>query len=318
MQWVKKGHRKGANTNKVSATLSIDENNYFDTDPITAISRFTTNSKRTINNNVIINYSKLSIDTNSAISSQVYYINNLNYVLITSVSDNEVLAYDNSSSYWINQSASEAGIATEVYVQENFGPKFLTETSEKTADYTLEIVDTNKVIDMNKSGAQLAWEYFFPDCPEPMNIACIGDRDLWKFNIPITKAFSAGAYTYVKSYKDLDSFSADDLARKGDAILEYQSQLIDSLLSNSYISVEDHGGILYLVAKCNTPVLQSEVGNELLNRFPTADFAWVYREDGEKVYVSLRSKDGKQDVSQIAKLYGGGGHRNASGLTLKK
>lgn len=58
---------------------SIDENNDFDTDPITAISRFTTNSKRTVNNNAILNYSKLSIDSNSAISSQAYYINNLNY-----------------------------------------------------------------------------------------------------------------------------------------------------------------------------------------------------------------------------------------------
>ena len=218
--------------------------------------------------------------------------------------------------------------AKEIYILDFSFPKDilykLAETSKvvvldhhKTAQADLEGVEF-AIFDMNKSGAQLAWEYFFPDCPEPMNIACIGDRDLWKFNIPITKTFSAGAYTYVKSYKDLDSFSADDLARKGDAILEYQSQLIESLLSNSYISVEDHGGVKYLVAKCNTPVLQSEVGNELLNRFPTADFAWVYREDGEKVYVSLRSKDGKQDVSQIAKLYGGGGHRNASGLTLKK
>lgn len=61
------------------STQSIDENNSLDTDPITAISRFTVNSNRTVSNNVIANYSKLSKDTNSAISTQVYYINNLNY-----------------------------------------------------------------------------------------------------------------------------------------------------------------------------------------------------------------------------------------------
>lgn len=76
-------------------------------------------------------------------------IDDLNDVTITSVSDNEVLAYDNSSSSWINQSASDAGLATEVYVQNNFGPKFLTETSEQTSSYTLALGDINKVVLMS-------------------------------------------------------------------------------------------------------------------------------------------------------------------------
>ncbi len=37
-------------------------------------------------------------------------INGLNDVVITSVTDNEVLAYDSSSAKWINQTAQEAGI----------------------------------------------------------------------------------------------------------------------------------------------------------------------------------------------------------------
>ena len=36
----------------------------------------------------------------------------LTNVTITSVADNEVLAYDNGTSEWINQTASEAGLAT--------------------------------------------------------------------------------------------------------------------------------------------------------------------------------------------------------------
>tara|TARA_S200000501_G_scaffold56197_3_gene46444 strand:+ start:3480 stop:4382 length:903 start_codon:yes stop_codon:yes gene_type:complete len=39
-------------------------------------------------------------------------VNNITDVNITSVADNEVLAYDNSSSKWINQTAAEAGLAT--------------------------------------------------------------------------------------------------------------------------------------------------------------------------------------------------------------
>lgn len=46
--------------------------------------------------------------------------------------------------------------ATKQYVdavQEASGPKFLAETAEKTADYTLVLDDVNKVVSMNKSGA---------------------------------------------------------------------------------------------------------------------------------------------------------------------
>ena len=39
-------------------------------------------------------------------------VNNITDVTITSVADNELLAYDNTSSKWINQTAAEAGLAT--------------------------------------------------------------------------------------------------------------------------------------------------------------------------------------------------------------
>ena len=39
-------------------------------------------------------------------------INGVSDITITSVADNEVLAYDNSSSTWVNQTAAEAGLAT--------------------------------------------------------------------------------------------------------------------------------------------------------------------------------------------------------------
>ena len=70
-------------------------------------------------------------------------------VNLTSPADNELLAYDNASGTWINQTSAELGVATEVYAQENFGPKFLTETSEQTSSYTLALGDINKVVLMS-------------------------------------------------------------------------------------------------------------------------------------------------------------------------
>lgn len=185
----------------------------------------------------------------------------------------------------------------------------------KTAQADLEGVEF-AIFDMNKSGAELAWEYFHPKTSVPMSISYIGDRDLWKFNFPETKNFSAAAFTYVKTFKDLDK--CDQFLTKGKAILDYQSQTVELLLHNSYLSEEIHGEHSYKVAKCNTAILQSEVGNSLLVKYPEADFAYVYREDKNNIYISLRSENSKTDVSAIAKLYKGGGHRNASGFTINK
>jgi phosphoesterase RecJ-like protein len=44
--------------------------------------------------------------------------------------------------------------------------------------------------------------------------------------------------------------------------------------------------------------------------------ALLFSIDGGQVHVSLRSKQGKADVGQIALQFGGGGHREAAGCTL--
>jgi phosphoesterase RecJ-like protein len=57
---------------------------------------------------------------------------------------------------------------------------------------------------------------------------------------------------------------------------------------------------------------------ELLNNMPQARFALLLRQDGEVVKGSLRSEPHKKvDVSKIARSFGGGGHKLASGFKLK-
>lgn len=57
---------------------------------------------------------------------------------------------------------------------------------------------------------------------------------------------------------------------------------------------------------------------ELLNNIPQAKFALLLRQDGDIVKGSLRSEPHKGvDVSKIAKLFGGGGHKLASGFKIK-
>lgn len=57
---------------------------------------------------------------------------------------------------------------------------------------------------------------------------------------------------------------------------------------------------------------------ELLNHIPQAKFALLLRQDGDAVKGSLRSEQHKDvDVSKIAKIFGGGGHKLASGFKVK-
>ena len=67
-----------------------------------------------------------------------------------------------------------------------------------------------------------------------------------------------------------------------------------------------------LAANC-PPHLQSDVGHELANQSGTFGLLWTLDKDNV-CQCSLRS-NGDYDVSAIAKVFGGGGHRNAAGFT---
>ena len=78
---------------------------------------------------------------------------------------------------------------------------------------------------------------------------------------------------------------------------------------------EEYGdtcGVNGLAADC-PPHLQSDVGHELANQSGTFGLLWYVDKDN-RCKCSLRS-NGDYDVSAIAKVFGGGGHRNAAGFT---
>jgi len=67
----------------------------------------------------------------------------------------------------------------------------------------------------------------------------------------------------------------------------------------------------------NLPLAAFEGFVETLNTYPEARFALFLRQDGDSIKGSLRSDPYKNtDVAQIAKLFGGGGHKMAAGFSL--
>jgi len=55
---------------------------------------------------------------------------------------------------------------------------------------------------------------------------------------------------------------------------------------------------------------------DYLNMVPGVDFAFLIKEESGNVKGSLRTKRDDLDLSEIAKLYGGGGHPKASGFVI--
>ncbi len=187
--------------------------------------------------------------------------------------------------------------------------------------------EDEKIFDMTKSGAMLMWEYFFSNTPEnrPIFVDYIQDRDLWRNSLHHNEVFAAWIRSLKPNPDKYLHYFNDDVFLKtiitiGANLIEYNQYLIESALEQCMVEKMIIDKKEYTVAHVNSTILQSEIGAALMLKYPEADFSYVnYYNDSENLYVySLRSQDNKQDVSVIAKYYGGGGHRNASGIQSTK
>jgi oligoribonuclease NrnB/cAMP/cGMP phosphodiesterase (DHH superfamily) len=168
------------------------------------------------------------------------------------------------------------------------------------------------VFDMDRSGAQMAWDHFHPGRARPALIEHIADRDLWRFALPDTKAFCAGLSLQPRSFASWRTV-ADDPAKMlatGNIVLDVLQQQIDSALRKELRTVTlcGHQGLAANVIG-NT----SEVGHAIAQRSGTFSLTFFIKGDG--VICSLRSLP-PFDVSVIASHYGGGGHAQAAGFRI--
>ena len=201
---------------------------------------------------------------------------------------------------------------------------------EKGMRFTDNLSVHDIILDDNKSGAYLAWEFFHPGTDVPMFIKHIDDYDRWQFKLNGTKAFQKALWSYapwsfqkwLEIIGDPEYDEAFFLYNEGEAILRAHEQnvqsvvnsaarkcLIQTRLDGMTLLADFHG----LAANC-PPHLQSDVGHELATRSSTFGLLWSI-DKNNVCKCSLRS-NGDYDVSAIAKSFGGGGHRNAAGFTI--
>lgn len=176
--------------------------------------------------------------------------------------------------------------------------------------------------DAKKSGAWLAWEFFHPGTKIPALIEYVADRDLWLFEKPLTKI--VGAYLWVedRSFENWDRIAkllespegTESIVAQGSAIIKAEEQTVKMICSQAFKG-EICGHQVMIV---NATSSWSDVGHELVNKYPETAFSATYNDTKEgKRKWSFRSKPGF-DVSAVAKSFGGGGHPCAAGAVLEK
>lgn len=198
------------------------------------------------------------------------------------------------------------------------------------------------IFDMERSGAGITWDVLHGNKTRSRMINYIEDRDLWKFNyIKRTKDFHA----FIASHPyDLDHWinihntirNNDNLYRmlsEGAAIRRKHvkdcNEYINELLQWWHFDPDEpfHRAELcgdvekiqnkayYRVPVLNIPYTHgSEACHLLLEKFPQAPFAGYYVDLNGIRKWGFRSENNRVDASAVAKMRGGGGHRNACGF----
>lgn len=179
----------------------------------------------------------------------------------------------------------------------------------------------------------------------PMLLEHVQDRDLWKFKLEGTRPIQAGMFSYEYTFENWDKMMLGGLEAKmelwkeGAAIERKHFKDIRELIAV--------GVRWMLIGEVYMPVLNcpymwgSDAGhimsNELVDPQATAQTMSVYssKEDwakhnavGVAAYYydtadqrifGMRSADWSTiDVSELATLYGGGGHKHAAGFKVKR
>lgn len=176
------------------------------------------------------------------------------------------------------------------------------------------------LFDNDHSGSVLAWKYFFSNEPTPELLLVIEDGDIWKFEIPDSRALYRYLDMQTFDFETWSKLALDfenkakrkEMAEKGQLIVDFEKLVIERNITDNARLVTFEGYTVYAINAAN---FVSDMGNKLATSKPPFSIMWREKKDGS-IAVSLRGV-GDVDCSKIAVKYGGGGHRYSSAFILK-
>jgi oligoribonuclease NrnB/cAMP/cGMP phosphodiesterase (DHH superfamily) len=190
-------------------------------------------------------------------------------------------------------------------------------TLEKYNSGTFKDIPGTRVV--GKSGALLVWEYIHPDDDPPMYVQLINDYDLWMLKDEDTVHFANGLLLHDttpqakiwRMLKEDDPAFMQHILNLGEVIGAFKEQHYAEYIRRYGYGRKyaDYKCIIINTAKTTTKAFESV-------KFDYDIFV-SYAYNGDRYVVSLYAANHEIDVADIAKRFGGGGHRGASGFTCR-
>ena len=186
------------------------------------------------------------------------------------------------------------------------------------------------IIDITKSGAQLAWEYLYQDAEIPWFIDVIAAHDLWKWDAHpeyehlSDVLYAKGYYSCPKLeelYLQTLDLGTEEVMKKFSSINiddRYVQKAIKSAQKDSFLTrYTAPNGEQYTVRIVNCDrKIRSKIGNYLSK---DCDFVVVWQYDfmTNQWWCSARANAANDvDLSKIAQQHGGGGHVKAASFVI--
>jgi len=169
------------------------------------------------------------------------------------------------------------------------------------------------------AGCELTWRFFYPTVKMPDVVSLLGDYDIWAFKYgDATNKLQTGIRLYNTSpnseewirWLAPDYIPVEELGR-GEISLQYRTNYYAGLVKSWSFFTELEG---YRVIACNAGSVSSQLFDSVVEDY---DIMAPFCFDGKQWTVSLYTKK-DIDVSEIAKKYGGGGHKKAAGFQCKE
>lgn len=174
--------------------------------------------------------------------------------------------------------------------------------------------------DSNFSGCELTWQFFYPSTPVPKIVEMLGRYDVWDFSKwgEDLNRLQAGIRLWEHNPESLNWTewfkSYEDLSKELEAgyfALKYRNNQATSLIKAWSFWATFEG---YKAICCNAGSVSSQLFDSVKEDY---DLMIPFVFDGKQWTVSLYTKK-DIDCSEIAKKYGGGGHKQAAGFQCKE
>jgi oligoribonuclease NrnB/cAMP/cGMP phosphodiesterase (DHH superfamily) len=186
------------------------------------------------------------------------------------------------------------------------------------------------VLENGISACEGGWKYLFPDEEMPIAVKLLGEYDTWRngdnrrwedeilpFQFGMRQACNSPEsfpeYLFIFTDKDIIESPVYGIIENGKTILKYQAQVNELMCKKAAFEMKFEG----LRAIClNGGGFNSDVFKSVYDE-SNHDIMMPFQFDGKQWTISLYTTKKEIDCSAIARLRGGGGHRQAAGFQVK-